>query len=89
MYPMLTRFAPSPTGYLHLGHVVNAVFVWGLARSTRPEQSRGPRSGQGRDGRVLLRIEDHDRQRSRPEYESAILEDLSWLGFEAVARPKE
>jgi len=64
---ILTRFAPAPTGYLHLGHVVNAVFVWGF----RPK------------GRVLLRIEDHDRQRSRPEYERAILEDLAWLGFEA------
>ncbi len=65
---MITRFAPAPTGYLHLGHVVNALAVWGLAR----------RAG----GRVLLRIEDHDRQRSRPEYERAILEDLAWLGFE-------
>ena len=64
---MLTRFAPAPTGYLHLGHVVNALHVWGAARE--------------RDGGVLLRIEDHDRQRSRPEYEAAILEDLAWLGF--------
>ena len=62
-----TRFAPSPTGYLHLGHVVNAIYVWGLARD--------------RGGRVLLRIEDHDRIRSRPEFETAILEDLAWLGF--------
>ena len=66
---MLTRFAPSPTGYLHLGHVVNAIYVWGLARAA--------------GGRVLLRIEDHDRLRSRREYESAILDDLAWLGFEA------
>ena len=65
---MLTRFAPAPTGHLHLGHVVNALYVWGAARE--------------RDGRVLLRIEDHDRQRSRPEYEASILEDLAWLGFE-------
>lgn len=64
----LTRFAPAPTGYLHLGHIVNAIFVWGLARSL--------------SGRVLLRIEDHDRQRSRPEYETALLDDLAWLGFE-------
>jgi glutamyl-tRNA synthetase/glutamyl-Q tRNA(Asp) synthetase len=62
-----TRFAPAPTGYLHLGHVVNALYVWGVARAAR--------------GRVLLRIEDHDRQRSRPEYERAIREDLDWLGF--------
>ena len=64
---MRTRFAPSPTGFLHLGHVVNAIYVWGLAR----------RAG----GEVVLRIEDHDRQRSRPEYETALLDDLDWLGF--------
>ena len=64
---MLTRFAPAPTGYLHLGHVLNAWHVWGAARD--------------RGGRVLLRIEDHDRQRSRLEFERAILEDLAWLGF--------
>jgi glutamyl-tRNA synthetase/glutamyl-Q tRNA(Asp) synthetase len=65
--PPLTRFAPSPTGYLHLGHVVNAVYVWGVARAL--------------GGRVLLRVEDHDRVRCRPEYEAAIREDLEWLGF--------
>lgn len=64
---MLTRFAPAPTGYLHLGHVLNALYVWGVARA--------------RGGRVLLRIEDHDRTRCRPEYEAALLEDLDWLGF--------
>src|SRR4030095_14611554 len=64
----LTRFAPSPTGYLHLGHVVNAIYVWGLARAL--------------GGRVLLRIEDHDRIRCRPDYERALFEDLAWLGFE-------
>jgi len=64
---VITRFAPAPTGFLHLGHVVNALHVWQAAHD--------------RDGRVLLRIEDHDRQRSRPEYEAAILEDLAWLGF--------
>jgi glutamyl/glutaminyl-tRNA synthetase len=63
----LTRFAPAPTGYLHLGHVANAVWTWGVARSTV--------------GRVLLRIEDHDRQRCRPAYDAALLEDLAWLGF--------
>ena len=63
----LTRFAPSPTGYLHLGHVVNAIWVWGLARAL--------------EGRVLLRIEDHDRGRCRPDYEAALLEDLAWLGL--------
>ncbi len=64
---MLTRFAPAPTGHLHIGHVVNALYVWGTARAA--------------GGRVLLRIEDHDRQRCRPEYEASILEDLAWLGF--------
>jgi glutamyl/glutaminyl-tRNA synthetase len=68
-----TRFAPSPTGFLHLGHVVNAIYVWGLAR----------RAG----GEVLLRIEDHDRQRSRPQFEDAILDDLDWLGFEPDVYP--
>lgn len=62
-----TRFAPAPTGHLHLGHIVNAVWVWGLARAY--------------DGRVLLRLEDHDRGRSRLEYEQSILEDLDWLGL--------
>src|SRR5437899_1382053 len=64
----LTRFAPSPTGYLHLGHVANAIYVWGIAR--------------GLGGRVLLRLEDHDRGRCRPEYEGALLDDLAWLGLE-------
>ena len=64
-----TRFAPSPTGYLHLGHVVNAIYVWGMARA--------------HGGRVILRIEDHDRIRSRPEFEASIVEDLDWLGFDA------
>jgi len=64
----LTRFAPAPTGWLHLGHVLNAEYVWGLARAL--------------GGRVLLRIEDHDRGRSRPHFESGILDDLDWLGFQ-------
>jgi glutamyl/glutaminyl-tRNA synthetase len=64
-----TRFAPAPTGRLHIGHLANAIFVWGFAR----------RAG----GRVLLRIEDHDRQRCRPEYESALLDDLDRLGIAA------
>jgi glutamyl/glutaminyl-tRNA synthetase len=62
-----TRFAPAPTGRLHLGHLANAIYVWGLAR----------RSG----GRVLLRNEDHDRQRCRPEFEAALLDDLDRLGL--------
>jgi glutamyl/glutaminyl-tRNA synthetase len=68
-----TRFAPAPTGYLHLGHVANALFVWGVARAI--------------GGRVVLRIEDHDRVRCRPEYEAALLDDLEWLGFEPDAPP--
>jgi glutamyl-Q tRNA(Asp) synthetase len=64
---IISRFAPASTGFLHLGHVANAIYVWGVA---------------GRNaGRVLLRIEDHDRARSRAEFEQAILEDLQWLGF--------
>lgn len=63
----LTRFAPAPTGWLHLGHVLNARYVWETARAL--------------GGRVLLRIEDHDRVRCRPEYEAGILDDLDWLGF--------
>jgi len=63
----LTRFAPAPTGWLHLGHVLNAEYVWGIARAL--------------GGRVLLRIEDHDRGRSRPEFEAGLLEDLDWLGY--------
>ena len=55
---MRSRFAPAPTGYLHLGHLANALYVWGIARRHGAE--------------VLLRIEDHDRQRCRPEYEAAL-----------------
>lgn len=73
--PLLTRFAPAPTGALHLGHVVNAVFVWGLARAL--------------GGRVILRIEDHDRQRSRTSFERALLDDLDWLGFAADIYPAD
>ena len=68
-----TRFAPAPTGYLHLGHVANAIHVWGLGRVA--------------GAAVLLRIEDHDRTRARPTYEAALLEDLAWLGFEADDGP--
>jgi glutamyl/glutaminyl-tRNA synthetase len=67
----VTRFAPSPTGRLHLGHVANAVWTWGLSARV--------------GARVILRLEDHDRGRCRPEYEAAILEDLDWLGLEPDA----
>jgi glutamyl-Q tRNA(Asp) synthetase len=67
MPPPVFRFAPSPNGYLHLGHALSALLNFELAR----------RSG----GRFLLRIEDIDAARCRPEYETAIYEDLAWLGI--------
>jgi glutamyl-tRNA synthetase/glutamyl-Q tRNA(Asp) synthetase len=60
---VLTRFAPAPTGWLHLGHVLNAEYVC--------------ESG----AKAVLRIEDHDRERCRPEYDAGIIEDLEWLGY--------
>ena len=68
-----TRFAPTPTGYLHLGHVANAIWVWGVAEAI--------------GARVVLRIDDHDHVRSRPEYDAALVEDLAWLGFAADRGP--
>ena len=64
---MITRFAPSPTGYLHLGHAFSALTIWDVAR----------RMG----GTVLLRIEDTDSNRARPTFDAAIQEDLRWLGL--------
>lgn len=64
---MITRFAPSPTGLLHRGHAFSALTAWTAARTT--------------GGRFLLRIEDTDFTRCRPEYEAAVLEDLAWLGL--------
>lgn len=75
---LTTRFAPSPTGPLHLGHAYAAIFAHDLAR----------RNG----GRFLLRIEDIDRQRSRPEWEQRLCADLAWLGLtwdEAPMRQSE
>jgi len=63
-----TRFAPSPTGYLHRGHAFSALTAFEAARAA--------------DGRFILRIEDIDATRSRPEYEAAIAEDLAWLGLD-------
>lgn len=71
----VTRFAPSPTGYLHLGHVASAAFVFGIGRAL--------------GARILLRIEDHDRGRSRPEFEDAARKDLAWLGLEADAESRQ
>jgi glutamyl-Q tRNA(Asp) synthetase len=65
---VITRFAPSPTGWLHLGHAYAALFAHQQARKA--------------DGRFLIRLEDIDQTRVRPEYESAIFEDLAWLGIE-------
>jgi glutamyl-Q tRNA(Asp) synthetase len=65
---VVTRFAPSPTGYLHLGHVRSAL--------------EGSRAAREAGGRFLLRIEDIDRTRCRPEYTAAIVEDLGWLGID-------
>ncbi|MGC8777453.1 MAG: glutamate--tRNA ligase [Candidatus Caldatribacteriaceae bacterium] len=63
-----TRFAPSPTGFLHIGGARTAVFNWAFARKE--------------SGIFLIRIEDTDRERSSPEFEKAILEDLRWLGLD-------
>ena len=65
---MITRFAPSPTGPLHLGHAYSALTVWRLAAEA--------------GGTALLRIEDLDSERCRPEFEAGIYEDLRWLGLD-------
>ncbi len=65
--PPVFRFAPSPNGYLHLGHAYSALLNFDLAAQT--------------GGRFLLRIEDIDTTRCRPEFETAIYEDLAWLGM--------
>jgi len=67
MPPPVFRFAPSPNGYLHLGHAYSALLNFDLARQAK--------------GRFLLRIEDIDATRCRPEFEAAIYEDLDWLGL--------
>jgi len=67
MYSRILRFAPSPNGYLHLGHAYSALLNHDMAREF--------------GGRLLLRIEDIDAERCRPEYEAAIYEDLHWLGI--------
>ena len=68
------RFAPSPTGFLHLGHALSAAEVW--------------RAAEASGGRVLLRIEDIDPARSRPDFVDAIQEDLAWLGFAWDGEPR-
>jgi glutamyl-Q tRNA(Asp) synthetase len=64
---LVTRFAPSPTGWLHQGHAFSALTAYEAARAA--------------GGRFLLRIEDIDRTRARPEFEAGILQDLAWLGL--------
>jgi glutamyl/glutaminyl-tRNA synthetase len=68
----ITRFAPSPTGELHLGHVVHALWAWGVAAVL--------------DAVVLIRMEDHDQTRCTSAHEQSILDDLAWLGFEPESR---
>jgi len=65
----VTRFAPSPTGFLHIGHALSALFA---------------RAEAGPDGRFLLRLEDIDQTRCRPDYAAAIEQDLAWLGLDWV-----
>lgn len=75
---VVTRFAPSPTGPLHLGSAYAAWFAWRAARDA--------------GGRFLLRIEDLDQGRARPEYEQGIMDDLRWLGLDwdgAIVRQSE
>jgi len=71
--PVVTRFAPSPTGFLHIGGARTAFFNWLYAR--------------GRGGRFMLRIEDTDRARSTPEATDAILDGLAWLGLDWDGEP--
>ena len=83
--PPVVRFAPSPTGYLHIGGARTALFNWLYAK--------------GRSGKFLLRIEDTDRERNNPEAVAAILDGLTWLElawdgeavsqFERAARHRE
>src|SRR6056297_1021511 len=67
--PVVTRFAPSPTGYLHIGGARTALFNWLFARH--------------HGGKFLLRVEDTDRKRSTPEAVDAIHDGMKWLGLDA------
>ena len=78
MYSRVLRFAPSPNGYLHLGHAYSALLNSDMAREL--------------GGRLLLRIEDIDTERCRAEYEAAMYDDLRWIGMswqEPVRRQSE
>ena len=70
---VITRFAPSPTGYLHIGGVRTALFNYVFAKKYR--------------GTFLVRIEDTDKERSKPEYIDAIMEGLDWLGLNSDQKP--
>jgi len=71
--PHRTRIAPSPTGHLHLGHVLHLLYVQGLARKLKAE--------------VCFRLEDHDLSRCRPQFEQSLLADLRWLGVDIPPNP--
>jgi glutamyl/glutaminyl-tRNA synthetase len=71
---IVTRFAPSPTGHLHIGGARSALFCWAFARTQQ--------DAQGRPGRFMIRIEDTDQARSSEESARGILEDLAWLGID-------
>jgi glutamyl-tRNA synthetase len=71
--PVVTRFAPSPTGYLHIGGARTALFNWLYARHT--------------GGKYLLRIEDTDRERSTQAATDALIESLQWLGLKWDGEP--
>ena len=71
--PVVTRFAPSPTGYLHIGGARTALFNWAYAQHT--------------GGKMLLRIEDTDRERSTAGAIDAIIEGLTWLGLDWAGEP--
>ncbi len=66
--PYKTRLAPSPTGHLHLGHVLHLIYIEEIARQFKAS--------------IGVRMEDHDRSRCRPEFEASIIRDLEWLGVE-------
>ena len=71
--PVITRFAPSPTGYLHIGGARTALFNWAYARHT--------------GGKMLLRIEDTDRERSTEAATAALIDGLTWLGLDWEGEP--
>ena len=69
----ITRFAPSPTGHLHLGGARTALFSWLFAKKNK--------------GKFLLRFEDTDKERSKKEYEQSIISSLAWLGIKPDENP--